>query len=45
MTVDEKRKQLVARGWSEKRINQYLKDWRFHIPPTKSPHRCPPDGR
>ena len=20
-------------------INQYLKDWRFHIPPTRSPHR------
>ena len=39
MTPEEKRRQLERRGWSEARINQYMKDWRFHIPPTKSPHR------
>ena len=36
---ETKRRQLVKRGWSEARINQYMKDWHFHIPPTKSPHR------
>jgi len=35
---DWKRRQLRNRGWSERRIEQYMKDWRFHIPPTKSPH-------
>ncbi len=40
-----KRKQLEARGWSDKRINQYLKDWRFHIPPTRSPHRIAAEDR
>ena len=45
MLESEKRKQLERRGWSEARIVQYLKDWRFHIPPTKSPHRTPDCGR
>lgn len=37
-TPEEKIAQLRARGWSEKRISQYMKDWKFHIPPTRSPH-------
>lgn len=37
--TEAKRLELVNRGWSEARINQYMKDWRFHIPPTRSPHR------
>lgn len=38
MTEAQKRAQLERRGWSERRIRQYMRDWRFHIPPTKSPH-------
>lgn len=38
LTAEQKRAQLKARGWSEKRIDQYMKDWKFHIPPTRSPH-------
>lgn len=37
-TAEQKIKQLRGRGWSERRIEQYMKDWRFHIPPTRSPH-------
>lgn len=37
MTVDEKRKQLERRGWSDKRIEQYLKDWRFKVPWSSNP--------
>lgn len=37
MTAREKRKQLEARGWSELRIAQYMKDWRYIIKPTRHP--------
>ena len=37
-TPEQKIAQLRRRGWSEVRIEQYMKDWRFHIPPTRSPH-------
>jgi hypothetical protein len=38
ITEKKKREQLRRRGWSDRRIEQFMKDWRFHIPPTKSPH-------
>ena len=37
MTVDQKRKQLQAKGWSDKRIEQYLKDWTWKIPKNFGP--------
>lgn len=39
MSDKQKREQLKRRGWSPRRIEQYMKDWKFHIPPTRSPHR------
>jgi transposase len=45
ISAEKKLAQLRARGWSEKRIHQYMRDWRFHIPPTRSPHRISADGR
>ena len=38
MTPKQKERELRARGFSEARIEQYMRDWKFHIPPTKSPH-------
>lgn len=37
MTREQKRKELEARGWSPKRIEQYLRDWRFYIPRSFNP--------
>ena len=45
MTDKQKRAQLKRRGWSPARIDQYMKDWKFHIPPTKSPHGRANRGR
>lgn len=36
-TARQKRRQLEARGWSEKRILQYMKDWGYTIKPTRNP--------
>lgn len=33
----QKRAQLRRRGWSEARIAQYMKDWRFRIPWSTNP--------
>ena len=34
--IDAKRKELERKGWSEKRIAQYLKDWSTYKPGRKS---------
>ena len=45
LSYEEKRRQLERRGWSKARIDQYMKDWKFHIPPTRSPHRSASDAQ
>ncbi len=40
MTPEQKRAQLKRRGWSDARINQYLKDWKWTIPKTFGPKSC-----
>jgi len=32
-SIEAKRRQLQRRGWSPKRIEQYLKDWKWKIHP------------
>jgi len=35
--VSAKRHQLEAKGWSRRRIEQYLKDWQWNVGWTTNP--------
>jgi hypothetical protein len=35
--VKAKRSQLEAKGWSRRRIDQYLKDWQWNVGWTTNP--------
>lgn len=36
ITARQKRRQLETRGWSDRRILQYMSDWNYRIQPTSN---------